>query len=305
MSWKNQLDTASFGGATFQCQKLGDGVVRHLATFKYPYKDGADLEDMGREPRTTKLSAVFFGPEYMTDLGELMLVVDAGRAMTFKHPLLGTWKARASLSSIDHTWDFRDGCMVEITVIEDGTNTELPTLFSVAALKDKVTLEQAALALWLADLPTTVDGSPEIVDQFAEVDDLLTDFVADVESELAFHVDQAMNELRNAVADGIDLCREYFPRENDIWNVIKGSHAVLESCRQLAARAMSDLPAWEQYTLLVDTPLPLIAFSKYGDAAESLALEAMNKIRNPNKIDAGTVLTIFAKAKSAAGLDEL
>ena len=296
MSWNENLDRASWRGVEFDCQKLSDDLMRRWARFTYPYKNGADLEDMGREPRSTKVTAVFFGPEYQTDLGALMLVVDAGKAGTFKHPLLGTWKARCSISSIDHDETFRDGCMVELELVEDGTDNELPTVFSVAALKDKVTAEALVLEAAVDDLPSALAGVSEVLDQFDEVLTLVEDFVADVEEEIAYQVDRAQNELRVAVADGIDLCREYFPDENDIYAVVQSSHLVLEHCRQLAARAMSSAATWEQYVMNVEGPLVFVSFDLYQDASRVEELEAMNQIRNPNRLEIGAAITVFAAA---------
>jgi prophage DNA circulation protein len=145
MTWTSgDLELAEYGGVEFHVQRVSDEIARRLAQYKYPYVDGGDLEDRGREPRTTSLTAVFQGPNYITELGRFLRVVDTDDSETFRHPLLGTWTAKVRRLGITHEDTARDMATVEIEVVEDGTRTSLPILFSVAQLSAEVTTQMTA-----------------------------------------------------------------------------------------------------------------------------------------------------------------
>lgn len=145
MAWDRQLDTATFRSIPFEVERIDDSIMRRIAQYKYPWRDGADLEDIGRDPRRTSLTAVFYGDDYETSLSEFMSTVDEGKKGLFVHPILGSWQARLNISSIQHEPGKRDACTVQVEVLEDGTSTELPELYSITALEDEVLTEAAAL----------------------------------------------------------------------------------------------------------------------------------------------------------------
>ena len=65
-------------------ESIGDEISHAIAETKYPYKNGADLEDMGVDPETLKFSGVLINDEYDRNYTELRKWF----LSTFKAPVL-------------------------------------------------------------------------------------------------------------------------------------------------------------------------------------------------------------------------
>lgn len=59
------------GPWTLRLVSIGDEVNHAIAETKYPYKNGADLEDMGVDPETLKFSCILSNDEYDNNFTEL------------------------------------------------------------------------------------------------------------------------------------------------------------------------------------------------------------------------------------------
>ena len=63
MSWLSLLD-ASFRGVPFQVESITDKGEKSLAVHEYPYRPGAEVEDLGRKARVIPVKALFWGLSY-------------------------------------------------------------------------------------------------------------------------------------------------------------------------------------------------------------------------------------------------
>ena len=52
------------GPWTLRLVSIGDDINHAIAETTYPYKNGADLEDMGVDPETLKFSCILSNDEY-------------------------------------------------------------------------------------------------------------------------------------------------------------------------------------------------------------------------------------------------
>lgn len=269
MSWSEQLDTASFGGVEFECQALEDSLVRRIVQHKYPYRDGADLEDLGREPRPTTVTAVFYGPTYEADLSGFMAWVDEGKTRDFIHPILGKWKAKLSLPGISHTHSARDMCTVQVDVIEDGTDAELDTLFSIETLEAEIILR--------AD-EVTVENTWDFDDVISAVNEA-KDFGQEAASKIN-EVTERVNAVRKKVETAIQTIQSLtdvasYPLFRSI---MKMNHA----CHKLADRVHRTKPVIVRKDISSQMPLSLLAHRLYGDSSRAGTILEMNKaIKNP------------------------
>ncbi|KIP19322.1 DNA circularization family protein [Burkholderia sp. MSHR3999] len=119
MSWKDLLQDASFRGVTFDCVRTRDAAKRGLAKHEYPYLDGADVEDLGRGPRDTHLTAVFWGDDYEASLKAFIDVLDKSGYGELVHPVFGSIpKAQVEDYAISHDAENPDYCTVEIAFVE-------------------------------------------------------------------------------------------------------------------------------------------------------------------------------------------
>ena len=68
MSWQDNLRDASWRGITFHCRSTRDRAERALVKYEYPFRDGGEVDDLGRKLRQIEITAVFWGPTYDAEL---------------------------------------------------------------------------------------------------------------------------------------------------------------------------------------------------------------------------------------------
>ncbi|MCE0321960.1 DNA circularization N-terminal domain-containing protein, partial [Klebsiella pneumoniae] len=52
MAWETDLQDASFRGIAFDIINTRDSMQRDIAQHEYPYRDGANIDDLGAKPRS-------------------------------------------------------------------------------------------------------------------------------------------------------------------------------------------------------------------------------------------------------------
>lgn len=280
MSWDTQLEIASFMGVTFNVEAISDELARRLAEYKYPWRNGADFEDLGREPRRTQLTAVFQGPEYEAELGAFIAVVDKGEAGNFIHPILGSWNARIIKLSIDQDHSRRDFASVSVEVVEDGTSTELPDLFSIGALEQEVDDE---CDLVEAANTEDVEGVSSLLDKARE-------FAADAQS-FAGKITSTVNQIRKRIDSVVDAATELTDFEN--YALIKSVKRLGYSCQKLGTRVEAMSPTILRQNLAATMPFPLLAHKLYGDKDRADDLQTLNRTRNPFIAPGGDDIKVY------------
>ncbi|WP_028498321.1 DNA circularization protein [Microvirgula aerodenitrificans] len=119
MSWEKTLLDASFRGVVFDCMRTQDNAQRDTTSHEYPYKDGADVEDLGRKARQIQISAIFYGTDYETRLQKFISELDRPGQGELIHPVFGSIKHAQLLSySIGHDADSPDYCTVDLQFID-------------------------------------------------------------------------------------------------------------------------------------------------------------------------------------------
>lgn len=294
MSWDNNLQTAKYRGMEFHVQRINDELARRIAEYKFPYVDGADLEDRGREPRTTTLTAVFHGPDYVTDLGQFMQLVDSTKSGTFRHPLLGTWQAKVRRIGVAHEDTARDMATVDVEVIEDGTRTDLPTLFSVQQQTEAVDTQQTAVTAAGAALPPK-SNLQAVKDALSDLNDAVDDLQQTVNDAVA-QVDNAINEVRSRAQDAIDKVRNlYESTVLEAYSVVKEVNQLVHNCQQLAEAATSAVPTMIEKVIEAEQTAAQVAMDLYGDASRATEFEDLNRLRHPGRITPGTKLRVYSE----------
>ncbi|MDE1713894.1 DNA circularization N-terminal domain-containing protein (plasmid) [Chromobacterium amazonense] len=140
------LVDASFRGVRFDCLKSVDSAQRDQALHEYPYKDGADVEDLGRKARKVSLSAMFWGKDYPRRLRELVAALDAAGPGELVHPVFGSMPQAQVLDyQISHDADAPDSCTVDINWVEAtpgnpffAAGAALPQVEAISSLVDKL-----------------------------------------------------------------------------------------------------------------------------------------------------------------------
>lgn len=119
MAWEQSILEASFRGTTFDVVSTSDALERSLAEHSYPYVDGAEFEDLGANPRTLAMEAVFFGDDYETELQDLLAVLAEPGDGELIHPVFGSIeKAQLRRYGIEHQADDVDFCRLRMEFVE-------------------------------------------------------------------------------------------------------------------------------------------------------------------------------------------
>lgn len=285
MSWDSQLEIASFRGVQFESQTIDDEIVRRLATCKYPYRDGADLEDMGREPRNTRITAVFFDDgdlTYESKLNALIQVIDEAKSGTFIHPILGEWQARIERSSIRHTHDERDMATVDLTIIEDGTDSTLPEIFTYTKLK-KETLDEADYV---------DDENLTAIQEATDAASRARDFANSVANAVG-DISDGLNKVRKYIDKAVAKARALTDIRN--YKLVRRLKRLAYSCKKLAVQVRSLKPPLLKKRLAAAMPTRVLAQSLYGDSSRSAEIEKMNRVRNPFKVKRDTEMKVYGR----------
>lgn len=122
MSWSESMQDASFRSVRFDVVNTRDSVERALAQHEYPYLDGADIEDMGAQPRSLQLTAMLWGDDYESRLQTLLQALDKRDAGDLIHPIFGSMpNMQVKLYQVNHEADNVDSCTIDIQFVQSKT----------------------------------------------------------------------------------------------------------------------------------------------------------------------------------------
>jgi len=293
-AWLQGLTTVKWRGVTFDVvTQISDPRLRRRARYSYPYREGEDLEDMGREARPTQFTAIFRGDDYLLDLAELQQQVDTGKAGTFEHPFFGSWQARVDIT-INHNPTERDQATVDVQVLEDGTDAEVTGGFSIETSTERVEETISDLEKVMDEIEQVAEAAEEAVDKAIERAEEVVDAVDDAATE----IDRKMNECRSRVSKARKLCEQAYP-PNVAGRAVKELNHMTRRTQQLADAAKATKPTILPKTTKIEGPLNFLVSEATGGMDAFDEFLALNRIRNPNRIPHGTVVAVFEEDPDA------
>jgi prophage DNA circulation protein len=124
MAWKDNLLDCSFKGIKFEVQRTRDAVQWATVEHAYPYKDGADIEDLGQGPRKISVEAIFFGDDYETRLQAFLKELQKGASGELIHPVFGSLTVQLYDYDIGHEADNVDSATVTLQFGETLSETQ-------------------------------------------------------------------------------------------------------------------------------------------------------------------------------------
>lgn len=120
MGWKTDLLEASFRGVRFDVEAVRDNGEKSLAVHEYPYRAGAEVEDLGRKARTISITALFWGTDYLSGVADLVEALEQTGPGELIHPVFGSVKVAIRRWSIPHRADDPDYVAIEFEAVEAG-----------------------------------------------------------------------------------------------------------------------------------------------------------------------------------------
>lgn len=281
------MEVASFRGVEFEFQAVEDGLERRVAEHLVPYANGAQLEDLGRAPRPTSFTAVFYGEDYLARLGALLTVLDEGVTGPLVHPLYGTWQAKYVSGRLSASHDQRDVISIQLEFREDGLNQALNDLFSFDAAAAELDEDIADLQADYSALGRTVAAvESAIADAQAFADD-----VSDAVDDARSRVDQ----LQRYVLDAVRAVDDLDAAIDDTWRTVTSLRTVVHGAKRVSEQAQRRSPTITNREIETPIPLPLLALKLYGSVDRVVDLLRLNAIENPFLVPPGTKLRTHAR----------
>ncbi len=116
MSWRDQLQPASFRGVKFHVESSQGRIGRRNKAWTYPKRDKPWVEDLGRRQREFSIEAFVIGNDYMAARDALIAAVEKEGAGELIHPYLGALKVNVSDECV---WreTTKDGGMAVFTLV--------------------------------------------------------------------------------------------------------------------------------------------------------------------------------------------
>lgn len=163
MSWRDQLQPASFRGVPFRIVSVENSGGRRVQVHEYPGRDLAYPEDLGRKGRGFTIEAYIIGADYMAGRDALIDALEKAGPGALVHPYRGTLQVQVTEYRQRET--DRDGGMAtfSITLVAAGDNRAPSVQVDTAAQ----VIEQADVAREVAKADFidrySVDGLPAFV----------------------------------------------------------------------------------------------------------------------------------------------
>lgn len=117
--WTMPIQQASYRGVRFDVVSVDDNLERATITHAYPFVNGGDIEDLGLNPLTIQLQAVFYGEGYYTDFKRFLSVLEKQGTAVLVHPIRGRLQNMLCTSAyFHHEADFVDYVTVSLSFQE-------------------------------------------------------------------------------------------------------------------------------------------------------------------------------------------
>ncbi|MEW6562709.1 MAG: DNA circularization N-terminal domain-containing protein [Pseudomonadota bacterium] len=118
MSWPDTYLEASFRDIPFDFLSTGEEVSRSTVAHSYPFRDGADVEDLGLSAKRHTVRAMLFGANADSRYQQLIDALDAPDAGWLSHPVYGYVWAVVEGYRPAFDADNTDSVALDITFIE-------------------------------------------------------------------------------------------------------------------------------------------------------------------------------------------
>lgn len=266
MSWHDTLLDAQFRGTTFEVVSDHLKGKRALVQHGMPYRDGEDLEDLGRDARVFALRAVVYGDTYEVALQALLTAIEAPGSGELIHPIYGSLTVMVAEWEVTHDADRPDYAEIALTFLEDSPDT---AFFE----RTFQTSEGAITTLGDSD---PRDWRDQVRDLLSRVDSL----VAQAQGYIGGGWVGLVEELVGLPGVGVRLAQ----LRSQAMGILSG----------LAGLANTSAPSFD----------PLAAPARVATEVRSL-LEASVPVRTDGVVDAGALLSGVLLPRELPGANEL
>jgi len=300
MDWDDRVEVASFRGVEFEVQSIRDAITHRVVEHVFPYRDGANLEETGRDPRPFTIEGAFFGEGYLARLVEFARLCDEGVTGPFVHPLLGTFDCKVMSFEFTHDGARRDNADFTLELREDGTDTELIDFSGVESAAEDLQTEVDAVASYSEDLVVIVPA--EDSNWLDAVNTAIFDaagFIEDVDS-IADDLETRFEQFRKTATDAVAEVANMTQRQLDVvtsqtTEIVQGLQRCVLAAKRLRERAERIKSKIVEFPVDIVAPLSTISLRLYGDSSREADLIRINRIRNPFLVRPGAPIRVFSE----------
>lgn len=124
-------------------ETLNDEMEKAIAKNEYPYTNGADLQNMGAGPSSTRFRVYFSGARY-DEHKDFYAYIKNGSNFELVHPELGVKHGEIERITINYDSDYVDTVAIGFTFIEQGVTAEPAIVNSLAPAAEDLYVETRA-----------------------------------------------------------------------------------------------------------------------------------------------------------------
>lgn len=117
MSWADNLLDCSYRGQAIQVRAEQTGAQYALVQHGVPYRNGDDVEALGRQARSISITAVEWGSSYDIALQRLLAIFEQ-QSGELIHPVYGTMHVVLQSWTAQHAAESPDACQLQLNFLE-------------------------------------------------------------------------------------------------------------------------------------------------------------------------------------------
>ena len=207
MSWKDNLQTASFREIKFLVKSHSFALGRRVVSHDYPFSDKPFTEDLGKKSRSFNMEGFLIGDDYFANRDKLIAACEQFGSGVLVHPYLGRMQVNCQSLSVHES--IEDGGVANLTFnfIESGD-----ALISIVDTNKTAQLTNSTSALKTSAL-----------DNFKQIY-AIADSVKSGVQKAKDAVKQTLDDLNKAQK----LCADIAQTGNDLSQLVKESSSAID-----------------------------------------------------------------------------
>lgn len=121
MTWREELQPASFRGVPFEVEGDSGSFGRRTQVHEYPQRDKPWTEDLGRATRTFEITAFLVGDDYLVRRDALLVAIETEGPGALVHPWYGELNVNVKdLARVAHSRQNGGMCEITLSFVEAG-----------------------------------------------------------------------------------------------------------------------------------------------------------------------------------------
>lgn len=289
MSWDGILYGASYGGVPVHMVSSEIDAGNRIALHEGPNRHGARTENNGERPWTCSADLIFVGDEYLERYEEFREKKSSPDSLAFVHPLEGTKYCQVLDFAPSDSAGVRDARVVRCTFVEDASYDWVAV--SPRPVEPGQAVEGANVA--------AARLSEAIADAGGEPSDVVTDGPAAARrwaTDTSLTPAQIQSEMLQMSHDISNLSNELLIGAPGTWELTASIIRMQSALRLVAETAARNAKKLIEVRIAKAVPVVVLAQRTYGGGNAVVMADRIirlnPKIKNPNRIPAGSVLTI-------------